>query len=79
MTVRDVAELYEVSENTVLTWLHNGSLRGVNVAPDIRSKKPKWRISQAAIDAFEELRTPSPPLPRAPRRKRHGEVIEFYR
>jgi excisionase family DNA binding protein len=79
LSVRATSERYEVSEQTVLGWIHRGELRAINVGRRPGAKKPRWRITQAALDAFEALRTPTPPPPRTRRRRqRPAEVIEFY-
>jgi excisionase family DNA binding protein len=79
LSVKDVIERYGVSEGTVLTWIKRGELRAVNVGRRPGTKKPRWRITEEALQAFELARTTTPPLPRAPRRKRPAEVIEFYK
>lgn len=77
-TVQDICARYFVSVNTVLGWIARGELRALNVGRKPGAKKPRWRITQEAIDAFELARTPSPPQARAPRRKHPADVIEFY-
>ena len=79
LTVKDLRERYGVGENTVLGWIRSGELKAINVGRCLSAGKPRWRITQQALDAFEALRTPRPPEPRAPRRKRSAEVIEFYK
>jgi excisionase family DNA binding protein len=78
LTVRDVAQRYAVSEQTVLGWIHACELRAINVGRKPGAKKPRWRITAEALAAFEVARTPQPPLPRSRRRKRLPGVIEFY-
>jgi hypothetical protein len=78
-SVRDVTERYGVSEHTVLGWIKTGELKAMNVGRRLGAKKPRWRITQAALAAFELSRTPTPSLPRSRRRKRPAEVIEFYK
>ena len=78
LSVRDLCERYGVSAHTVLNWIHNGELKAVNVGRRPGAKKPRWRITQAALEAFEALRTPTPPPPPTRRKKRPAEVIEFY-
>jgi excisionase family DNA binding protein len=78
-SVQDVCDRYGVSEHTVLTWIWAGELRAFNVGRHFGSKKPRWRITEEALKAFEQIRTPTPPTPRAPgRRRRLPDVIEFY-
>jgi excisionase family DNA binding protein len=79
LTVNDVCERYDVAEHTVLAWIRSGELRAVNVGRKPGAKKPRWRITQEALDAFELLRTPTPILPRTKRRKRSLGIVEFYK
>lgn len=78
-TVLDLQNRYGVTVHTVLGWIKTGELRAVNVGRRLGAKKPRWRITEEALQEFELLRTPNPPLPRARRRKRQAEVIEFYK
>jgi excisionase family DNA binding protein len=78
-TVQDICARYFVSVHTVLGWIARGELRALNVGRAPGAKKPRWRITQEALDAFELARTPTPPPPTAQRRKRQGGVIEFYK
>ena len=78
LSVRDLCERYAVTEHTVLGWIRTGELRAVNVGRN-SARKPRWRITQESMAAFEQLRTPTPPLPRTQRRKRAPEVIQFYK
>jgi transposase len=78
-TVQDIQRRYGVTVHTVLTWIRSGELRAVNVGRRPGAKKPRWRVTEAALEAFEQLRTPTPPPPRARRRKRNYEVHEFYK
>ena len=79
LTVRDVCEHFGVGEHTVLQWIRTGELRSINVGRKPGAKKPRWRITESALDAFEQLRTPTPPMPRTRRRKRQTDVVEFYK
>ena len=78
LSVKDLCERYGVTEHTVLGWIRDGELRAINVGRKVGSKKPRWRITAEALEAFELRRTVSPPPPRARRRKPQGQVIEFY-
>jgi excisionase family DNA binding protein len=77
-SVRDLCQRYAVSEHTVLAWIARRELRAVNVGRRPGAKKPRWRITQQALEQFELARTPTPPPPRARRKKRPADVIEFY-
>jgi hypothetical protein len=78
-SVKDLQERYGVGEHTILAYLRAGVLKAIDVSRP-GSRRPKWRITQAALDAFEALRTPTPPLPRTRRTRRTDSgVIEFYK
>jgi len=79
-SVKDIQARYVVSQHTVLHWLTTGQMKGINVGRDPGKKKPRWRITQEALDAFEALRTPTPSAPRTRRRnKQASDVVEFYK
>ena len=77
-SVRDLVQRYHVTEHTVLAWIRSGELNAVNVGVAPGKKKPRWRITQEALDGFELARTHSPPPPRTRRKKHDTSVIEFY-
>ncbi len=79
LTVKDLTERYGVGEYTVLGWIRSGELRAINVGRSLRAGKPRWRITQQALEAFEQLRTPTTAPQKMPRRKQAAEVIEFYK
>ena len=56
-TVQDIEERYGVTVHTVLRWIHSGELRAVNVGRKPDARKPRWRVSQESLDAFELGRT----------------------
>src|SRR5262245_36983341 len=55
LSVADICERYGVSEHTVLGWIRSGDLKAVNVGRRSGAKKPRWRITQEAVTAFEAL------------------------
>jgi excisionase family DNA binding protein len=78
-TIREVAALYSVSAKTVATWIASGELRAVNVGRRLLSKKPRFRVTRAALDSFELARTPTAaPQRLTGRKKQQTGVIEFY-
>jgi excisionase family DNA binding protein len=79
LSVRDLCERYGVTVHTVLGWIRAGELRAINVGRRHSARKPRWRITEEALTAFELARTPSPPAPRRRRNKRPAEVIQFYK
>lgn len=78
--VKDLQERFGVGEHTVLGWINSGELRAINVARTT-SKRPKYRISEPALKAFEELRSTAPPAPTRVnrRRKPNDDIIEFIK
>jgi predicted site-specific integrase-resolvase len=79
MTVADVVAKYGVTEQTVLVWIHQGSLRALNVGRAAGAKKPRWRIRPEDLAAWELSReSGSPPPKPTRRRKQPAEVIPFY-
>jgi transposase len=76
-SVRDLCDRYGVGEHTILAWIRRGDISAIDVSRK-QGGRPRWRITQEALQAFEALRTPTPLPPRARRRKRPAGVIEFY-
>jgi excisionase family DNA binding protein len=77
-TVQDIQERYGVTDHTVLGWIRSGELRAINVGRRPGARKPRWRITQEALEDFEARRAPTPPAPRARRKRQPAGVIEFY-
>jgi excisionase family DNA binding protein len=78
-SVAEVAERYAVNVTTVRQWIAAGELPAVNTSRSRYSKKPRYRVTQAALDAFEAARTPATPVERVRRRKAGGYVPRFYK
>jgi predicted site-specific integrase-resolvase len=78
-TIPEVCECYGVTAKIVRAWIASGELRALNVSRATTSRKPRWRITQSALDAFEALRTQTLVQPRlAGRKKKPTGVVEFY-
>ena len=78
LSVKDICERFAVSEHTVLGWIRSGELRAISISRKPGAKKPRWRITQEALDGFELARTHNPPPPRTRRKKHDTSVVEFY-
>jgi excisionase family DNA binding protein len=77
-TARQVAERLSVQTAVVLGWIRSGGLRAVDVSNGAR-RKPRWRISDEALEEFIASRTAVSPLRSARRRRRrNSNVIEFF-
>jgi len=79
LTPPEVARRYGVSPEKVLGWIKSGELRAVNVATRREGRKPRYRIDEGDLLAFEAARAPQPAPPMS-RRRRHRpqSVIEFF-
>jgi excisionase family DNA binding protein len=78
-TVQEICERYRVTQQTVLSWINSGQLRAINVGRRMSTKKPRWRVTQQALDSFEMLRASTPPPLAMRRRRRLPSVIEFIK
>jgi transposase len=80
LTVRQVAAHYGVGPRKIIAWLERGELVGINVASKATGR-PRWRISQDALQAFERRRSSSISAPgQLPtrRRQRDSAVVEYF-
>jgi excisionase family DNA binding protein len=76
--IHEIAERCGVSVRTVRAWIRAGELKAINVSRKPGSRKPRYRITQTALDAFEAARTSGPSAPKPRRRKSSEEVVAFY-
>jgi hypothetical protein len=79
-TPPQVARARKLRVSKVLYWISTGEILAVNHARD-RLGRPRWRISAAALEAFDRTRSNRTlTTPNAPRRVRPGEqaVVEFF-
>jgi hypothetical protein len=72
-----LAKEYGVSPDKVLTWIHTGELRALNIATR-PTGRPRYVIDQAAVADFEAKRTTATPKPARRRKQRPVDVIEFF-
>ncbi len=77
-SVKDLTDRFGVGEHTVCEWIRRGELAAINVAKR-PGTRPKWRVTEEALAAFELSRTATPPPERARRRKQPGSVLEFIK
>jgi len=78
LLVKTVADRLGVNQSKVLGWIRSGELRAIDVSTK-RGGRPRWRIDETDLIAFESRRLASPP-PTLTRRRRKpaGDVIEFF-
>lgn len=75
LTIRDVAERLNVSQEVVLTHVRAGRLKAANVG--LGSARPRWRISEDDLDAFLASRAVFV-APKQRRRRVETGGIEFF-
>jgi hypothetical protein len=81
VTPAEYAERLKIDVRRVLAWIHQGELKAVNFSSSLASRKPRYLISEEAIQEFENLRTTFVPERRAkkPRRKHGADFIEYVK
>lgn len=72
-----IAEMLDVKVDVVYGWIAAGELRAANAAQR-RAGKPRWRISQEALDQFLRSRQSVKPAPPARRRRRPQGVPQYF-
>ena len=72
-----VAEILSVPVDKVRDLVANGSITGVNVALNGGGIRPRWRISQEALDQFIAGRQSNQPVA-TPRKKRETSETTYY-
>lgn len=79
LTPPQVARARGVKPAKVLAWIATGELEAVNHAGSVTGR-PRWRISDAALAAFDRARSNrGGPERAAPRQRvRQSNVIEFF-
>lgn len=67
-TIPQLAKDMSVNERKIREWIDSGQLKAINVSQG--EQRPRYRISQAQLDAFCKLRETSNPTSKPKRRKR---------
>jgi hypothetical protein len=57
MTPKEIASRFKVATKTVIAWINLGDLKAINTSRSLASKKPRWRVSQEALEAFEKTQS----------------------
>lgn len=78
LTPGEIARERRVSINKVLTWIHSGELTAVNYATHLNGERPRYRISRAALAAFDAARCNVPPQPQPIRKRRPSVDVPRY-
>jgi len=78
LTVKEVATKCGVRTVSVYSWIRNGDLKAINVAPDLASNvMPRYRVSMESLDEFLAARAVSVPGPPQQRRSAVREVPNY--
>jgi hypothetical protein len=78
-TLKQICDRYCVGETTVLGWIRTGQLQALTVGRALNKKKPRWRVTEEALAAFELSRTASPSPEPVRRRRQSAGVIEYIK
>ena len=60
-TIEEVANLYGVSEPTVVKWIKFGELKAIDVSKKLGSRKPRYRVTEKQLEEFESFRETQQP------------------
>ena len=77
-TVEQVAEIEGVHAETVLLWIRAGELTAHNASANPKSRKPRWRVTDADLTAFRLARQNGAKGPTQPRRKRTVSAVREF-
>lgn len=67
---REIAMRYGVGVTKVLGWIRSGELKALDVSTAGDGSKPRWRVLESEIEAFEKKRSSGKPSSPKRRRKR---------
>ncbi len=79
LTPPQLAERYGVSVDKITGWIRSGELVALNLAAAADGKRPRYKITEEAVSAFEAAREVTPPTAVAPRRKKTNLPAGFVR
>lgn len=68
-TTDEIASRYGVNISKVIAWIKSGDLAAINVARCPHGERPRYRITQEALEAFERARTVTPHQKAKPARR----------
>ena len=77
-TMSEVAQLLGIHEETVKLLVRSGELVAHSVSLNPKSRKPRWRVTDADLTAFRLSRQNMTKEPTQPRRKRSAGPIREY-
>ncbi len=79
LTIQEVAEILNISRDTVERWINTGTLKAVDMSAKKTSRRT-WRVSASTLEGFLETRANVMPIPkRATPRRKKSDVVEFIK
>lgn len=63
LTPPQVARMLKVDSHKIIQWIDSGELAAVNLAVRKDGSRPRYKISLAALKAFEQARATAPSKP----------------
>jgi len=76
-TVREVARRYRVGVARVLGWIRRRELRAID-RRDASSARPSYVVTAEALAEFERGRCGASAPPKAPRRRKKTEEVDYF-
>jgi excisionase family DNA binding protein len=76
-TPPQIAKQLGVSADKVVGWIRAGEIRAINVAAR-PGGRPRFRVGEADLIAFEQRRSAVPTTPTPRRRKKPANVEKFF-
>ena len=70
-----VADALGIDSEGVLEFIHSGELKASNVARNLASSRPRWRISHDEFDRFVASRATKPATAK---RKRNQKIKDYF-
>jgi hypothetical protein len=72
-----VARRYGVNPSKIIQWIMTGELRAINIAATVGGR-PRWRISELDLIAFEQKRQAGSPPSKSRRRRQQQDVHNYF-
>lgn len=78
LTPPALARRLAVKPEKVRAWILRGELEAVDVSDRAGLGRPRWRISQQAIEKFLARRSAQPPPKPVRRRRRDDDEVDYF-
>lgn len=76
LSLNEASDILAISPDAVRAHIVAGRLHGVNIGGG--ALRPRWRVTEEALEAFIAARTSAPAAATKRRKKQTGEVIQFF-